>query len=43
MHFRIARIDTSRAGGIVETRAKVWDFREQIKYMNTEIQTYINT
>ena len=28
MTFRIARIDPSRRGGIIETRAKLWDFRK---------------
>ena len=31
MTFRIARIDPSRGGGIIETRAKLWDFGENIK------------
>ena len=33
MTFRIARIDPSRGGGIIETRGKLWDFRKKIKYL----------
>ncbi len=39
MTLRIARIDPSRGGGIIETRGKLWDFRNKNKYSNFVLRT----
>ena len=42
LDLRIARIDPSRGGGIIETRAKLWDFRKKNKYSILVKQTQEN-